>query len=512
MNSMNSQGNSDNAEITVLLIDDNQVNNKLVASILMPQAYNIYIADSGKAGIRMAHELLPDIILLDIMMPEFDGFQVCRHLQEDPHTREIPIIFITADSSVKTQTDAFQLGGSDFITKPIVDVVLIERIKNQIRLSRNKKQLKMLNHYHELAEELTYTGFWAYSDIMGKEEFTFSGQLAQILELDNHGGPGDKFRPSSITDLLKKSKDSITRKEFYSKWTQCLAGGGVFDEVCNCRIGKQTKYLRIRAQFTREGEDKFTGFGAVQDVSRIISAENELAVLKAGLEEFSSKQHLVEANTQLAHELNQPLAAINLNINFVKQLLNNGSPDMSAVKDTLQDIGGDVNRATNIVRNIRRLIKKEPATVSKFDLHELLAETVYVFNREVLQKNIELLFDRPDKPCIVSFDRTSLQQVIVNIVKNAIEAIATAEIEDATIEIVTECKPGSKSVTICDNGPGISENDRDHIFQQYFTSKKDNTGMGLAICKALMTELDGDIRLADPPEGYKTCFKVIVPG
>ncbi len=511
MTSITPQSDSGQTDITVLLIDDNHVNNKLVASILMPQAYSIYIADSGNAGVQMARELVPDVILLDIMMPETDGFQVCRILQDDPVTRETPIIFITADSSVKTQTKAFQMGGSDFITKPIVDVVLIVRIQNQIRLRRNKQQLKTLNSYHELAEELSSTGFWAYSEICGRPSATCSTQLAEILE-SGSTGEGAEFQPDSITALLQDSKDSITRREYAVKWSQCLANGGVFDEVCNCRFGKHTKYLRIRAEFSRQNGDRFVGFGAVQDVSRIINTEKELADLKARLEEFTSRQHLVEANTQLAHELNQPLAAINLNTNYVRQLLDSTPHAISKMQETLQDISCDIARATNIVRNVRRLIKKEPVAIRKFDLHELLDETVYIFNREVLQKNIELLLNRPETPCIISSDRTGIQQVVVNLLKNAIEAIDDSTTVDPRIEITVLRNAAEVCVLVSDNGPGISEKNREKIFQQYFTSKKDNTGMGLMISRTLIKELEGDLHLVEPPEGYNTCFKVTLPG
>ena len=506
------QSTDDNNEITILLIDDNRVNNKLVASILMPQGYNIYIADSGLSGIKMIQDLKPDIILLDIMMPEIDGFQVCSHLQKDPLTSEIPIIFITADATVKTQTKAFQMGGSDFITKPIVDVVLIERIKNQVRLSRNKKKLQTLNNYYELAEEISNTGFWACRISPDNNDFTCSNQFIQLLNFPDCKTNEEASRSATdITALLKSSKDPMIRSEFAGRFKKCLTGGGFFDEVCNFRYNSKTKYLRVWARFTKESEECITGFGAVQDISQVINTENELAEIKAKIDEMSSKQHLVEANTQLAHEINQPLAAISLNINYIQQQLDSAPEEMIKIRDTLSDISKDVIRATNIVRNIRRIVKKEPVTSRKFDLRELLDDTIYIFNREIQQKNIELVFDRPAESCIINFARIGLQQVVVNLLKNAIEAILQANTKDPLIEVSTVTGKKETVIFVSDNGPGIKKSNQGKIFQQYFTSKKGNTGMGLAICKALMNELGGDICLAEPPEGRNTCFKVIVP-
>ncbi len=511
---MKVQSKRDSADVTVLLIDDNHVNNKLVASILMPQGFNIYIADKGRSGIRMAVELSPDVVLLDIMMPEIDGFQVCKHLQDDPRTRDIPVIFITADASVKTQSKAFQTGGSDFITKPIVDVVLVERIRNQVRLNRNKKELAALNNYHELAEKLFETGFWAFSRVNGVDNFTWSRQLGHILEFNSSQSDeagSHQFNLDSLTTVLEHSKDSSTRSEYSANWRNVLTYGGVFDEICNCPIAEDTKYLRIRAEFKRENGDCFSGFGAVQNVTGIIQTENELATVKAELERIASRHNLVEANTQLAHEINQPLAAINLNLNYVSQLMNSESIDLTGIKEALNDVRNDVSRATNVVKNIRRLVTKEPASVKNFDLKELLHETVNVFKRELSQKKIELVSDVSEEPLQVVFNRTGLQQVIVNLLKNAIEALNQTDNDIRSIRITTDRRDHDISVWISDNGTGIDFAIQDQIFQQYYTSKTGNTGMGLPICKALMNELDGDICLTEPPDDYTTSFKITIP-
>jgi signal transduction histidine kinase/DNA-binding response OmpR family regulator len=511
---MKVQSKKNSTYITALLIDDNHVNNKLVASILMPHGFDIYIADKGRSGIRMAVELSPDVILLDIMMPEIDGFQVCKHLQNDPRTHDIPVIFITADASVKTQSKAFQIGGSDFITKPIVDVVLVERIRNQVRLNRNKKELAALNKYHELAGKLFETGFWAFNRVNGIDHFTWSQQLGRILDFTSSQSDEAKSHPfnlESLTTMLEHSKDSNTRSEYFANWCNVLTYGGVFDEICNCPITENTKYLRIHAEIKRKNGDCFSGFGAVQDVTGIIQTENELAMVKAELERIASRHNLVEANTQLAHEINQPLAAINLNLNYVNQLLNAESIDLTKIKEALNDVRNDVSRATNVVKNIRRLVTKEPVSVKPFDLKELLRETVNVFNRELSQKKIELLFDVSEAPLQVVFNRTGLQQVIVNLLKNAIEALNQTDNDIRSIRISTDNQDHDISVSISDNGTGIDSDIQEQIFQQYYTSKTGNTGMGLSICKALMNELDGDICLSEPPDDYATSFKITIP-
>jgi signal transduction histidine kinase len=264
------------------------------------------------------------------------------------------------------------------------------------------------------------------------------------------------------------------------------------------------------AHFDRPGPDIFNAFGAIQDISQVINTENELSMLKSQFEEMTTKQHMVEANTQLAHELNQPLAAINLNINYIRQLIDDAPSNNNKLNDAINDIASDVNRATNVVKNIRRILHKEPVAISKFDLNELIDETIYVFNRELLKKEINLIYDHEDEPCIIRFNKTGLQQVIVNLLKNAIEAIDHGNIDSPMIKVTKEITPGQTNIFICDNGPGIKEENKENIFKQYYTSKKGNTGMGLAICKALMKEIEGDIELIGASNVKKTCFKIII--
>jgi len=510
MSSFSSQSTIDNKKTTILLIDDNQVNNKLVASILMPQGYDIYVADNGESGVKQAKRIMPDLILLDIMMPEIGGFQVCRHLKDSAVTKDIPIIFITADATTQTQAIAFQAGGNDFITKPIVDVVLIERVKHQIRLYESRKSLITLNKYHDLAEHLSNTGFWASEENSGFKSFTFSKQLESILSLTPNTPQYANFDLDSITSIIDSSSDLTTRNGNKQEWIRCIKAGGKFDKVCHINTGQSTKYIRIWASFKRDMTDCFNAFGAIQDITQVIRTESELSALKTKFEDVATKQNLVEANTQLAHELNQPLAAINLNISYIRQLIESNPVHNKNIDDALDDVNRDVNRATNIVKNIRRILHKEPVIIRPFDLNLLLNETMHVFNRDFMSKNISLLYKNTDEHCMINSNKIGLQQVIVNLLKNSIEAFGTTLTTDPLIKVELSKDSKGTSIYISDNGPGIPEENKENIFEQYFTSKQGNTGMGLAICRTIIQEINGDIQLVDPPANMSTCFKVII--
>lgn len=129
----------------VLIVDDVTKNIQLVANFLKQAGYDINFAISGKTAIKHIKKESFDLILLDIMMPEMDGFEVCNKLKSDPETKDIPVIFLTAKTDIDSITKAFQLGGVDYITKPFNKAELLARVKTHLELQKQKRNLKELN-------------------------------------------------------------------------------------------------------------------------------------------------------------------------------------------------------------------------------------------------------------------------------------------------------------------------------------------------------------------------------
>ncbi len=135
---------------TILVIDDSP---ELLLSIgaTLEATYEVLLATSGEAGLKLAEEAHPSLILLDIMMPGLDGFETCQRLQKNESTRDIPVIFLTAMNKPEDEVRCFEMGGVDFITKPFSPVVLRARVGTHVRL---KKQADTLN-YLAIRDSLT---------------------------------------------------------------------------------------------------------------------------------------------------------------------------------------------------------------------------------------------------------------------------------------------------------------------------------------------------------------------
>lgn len=125
----------------ILVIDDNVVNVRLLSDILSGMGYDVRKALSGKAAIDSIYSCLPDLILLDIRMPEMDGYEVCKVLKNDPKTCDIPVIFISASDDTWDKVKAFQLGGADYITKPFKNAEVLARVKNHLQIRSLQQQL-----------------------------------------------------------------------------------------------------------------------------------------------------------------------------------------------------------------------------------------------------------------------------------------------------------------------------------------------------------------------------------
>lgn len=156
----------------ILIVDDNPINLNLLSSMLLERKYHVRVATSGRRALAAARSSAPDLIMLDITMPEMDGYQVCQQLKSDENCQPIPVIFISALDEAMDKVKAFEVGGVDYVTKPFQFEEVLARIENQLRISRLQRELEAKNV--ELArknEEL----------IKSREELVASYKQAELI-------------------------------------------------------------------------------------------------------------------------------------------------------------------------------------------------------------------------------------------------------------------------------------------------------------------------------------------
>jgi len=491
----------------ILLIDDNPVNNQLMATYLLPCGYTIQIAENGSEGLRLAAENSPDLILLDVMMPDMDGYEVCRRLRAEAATAEIPVLFITADASPDNHRRAFSVGGNDFITKPIYETVLRARVANLINLFQARRRVEELNKHHALSQKISQTGHWSYEWQPGARPlFCCSPQLLDLLDLRQ-----GELHVLSLENLLSFFTAGCDARERITKsWARAQREGGCFRELINCQINGKKKNVRIWAEF-EAANPKIRAFGSVQDVTGLMEMIYEEAALENRLAQNDRYSALVESGTQLAHELNQPLASITLNVNAAKLFLESAVVDKAELFEIIRDVESEVMRAKSVVDRMRAVASRKPLLVERFDLAALIRKTARIFARDFSAGNITLVQNQLDAPCFVSGDKAAVQQVLVNIMKNASESLQSSSGANRQVTLTLAESPDRVEICVADNGPGISDAVKESLFLPFVTTKAENLGLGLAVSKSIATRLGGAISVLPSAENGGAGFCLSLP-
>lgn len=162
----------------VLVIDDVEMNAELIASVVSTLC-EVKTATSSQQGLDMALQYQPDLILLDVLMPGMDGFEVFRRLKNEPRTAHIPVIFLTGVSDASAEEIGLNMGAADFIAKPFRSAVLIARVRNHLELARQRKLLERLSHF----DGLTGIANRRYFNLMLAREFSRMQRQQQPLAL-----------------------------------------------------------------------------------------------------------------------------------------------------------------------------------------------------------------------------------------------------------------------------------------------------------------------------------------
>jgi signal transduction histidine kinase len=214
----------------------------------------------------------------------------------------------------------------------------------------------------------------------------------------------------------------------------------------------------------------------------------------------------------LAHELTQPLAAILSNAQAGSYLATRPEPDITEINAALQDIIEDDQRARSVLNNVRALLKKHPITPHRVDLNEIVEDVTRLVKSSAQLRGVRVLSMLSENPVFVQGDEVPLQQVVINLVNNAMDAMTQipADRRVITLRTTVQLQSGSGLLEVEDQGPGVPDDLKVKLFQPFFTTKSEGLGMGLAICQTILQTLGGSIQLQDNAELGAT-FHVVLP-
>ena len=258
--------------------------------------------------------------------------------------------------------------------------------------------------------------------------------------------------------------------------------------------------------------------GTVMDISerkrteaQARESERRYRTMETELAHANRLATMGQLTASIAHEINQPIAASVTNAQAALRWLSHQPPDLDEARQTLGRIVDNGNRAGNVIDRIRALIKKTPSLKDRLEMNGAIREVVELTRSEALKNGVSVQSDLADGLPLIEGDRVQLQQVILNLVINAIQALAADPEGTRDVLITTRpAEPGGVLVAIRDSGPGLAPADLQRLFEPFYTTKPGGLGMGLSICQSIIAAHGGRLWAdANPPRG--AIFQFTVP-
>ncbi len=249
-----------------------------------------------------------------------------------------------------------------------------------------------------------------------------------------------------------------------------------------------------------DGSSQFIGI--IHDLSEKRAGEAKVRQLEEQLLHADRLVILGELTAGIAHEINQPLTAIAAYADAGKHLMQRsgkGGPDNIHV--ICEKIAEQSRRAAEVVQRLRKLVRTGSVSKARHNINEIINNTILLFDYEIKKRLLKLDFTPIESVDILYVDDIQIQQILVNLVKNGLDAMSAAGQQDRRITIRVIKVGKVVDIAVQDNGPGVSQADRKHLFESFFTTKPKGVGLGLSICKNIAAAHGGNLRYESPAEG-----------
>ncbi|MEG3861476.1 response regulator [Microcoleus sp. herbarium12] len=530
----------------ILIVDDILENLQLLSDALLQLGYTVRSVTSGRMALKTVKVKRPDVILLDVKMPEMDGYEVCRTLKADADFRQIPVIFISALDDVFDKVTAFKSGAIDYITKPFQIEEVLARLENQLTIQRQQQLLEQENIKRREAEEVLYQSRALLASVLNS---SLDGIAAMQAVRNTETGEIEDFRCLVVNQVIarafKRTREQMIGKlvlknfinqvnpELFNRFVNIVETGEPLEQDFYYESGNSCWFhfvaVKLGDGFSVTIRDitarKQAEFELQRQAENLELALRELKRTQAQLiqsEKMSSIGNLVAG---VAHEINNPLNFIHANLIpateyfqnllYLVNLYQQHFPEPpTELKVEIEDINLDflqkdvlkllnsmrigTERIRGIVLSLQNFSRHDESEFKRVDIHQGIDSTLMI-----LQSRLKATAKHPEIIVIKDYARLpkiqcysgQLNQVFMNLLDNAIDSICTKSIgTQGKIKIQTKLMNKNQiSIQISDNGLGVSEELQSQLFDPFFTTKPvgKGTGIGLFISHKIIVNQHG---------------------
>ena len=536
---------------TILIVDDTPDNLLVLFSYLEEQGFKVLLAEDGETALKIAQSKAPDLILLDVLMPEIDGFETCRLLKAEASTKEIPVIFLTALSETVNKVKGFRLGGVDYITKPTEQEEVLVRIQTHLNLQNMRQALAQQSQILAKQNQKLQQA-WDFEAVIrsATEKIRDSLDERQILEtatqelavvLDLSSCQIELYDAEQTTATIAyeytvafPSSQGVNRniKDFPELYQQLLQKNPLQLVEAMPQFNPQGIQVNRLACPIFDDRGIFGNLWGLRPPTEVfttleirlmqqVAAQCAIAIRQARLHQASIQQveDLGKLNQlkddflkTISHELKAPMSSIQLAAETMETLLaTQKNPRKSPIfKRVIQIFHESCDRQKQLVDDLLTLcyIDAKAKTVKPelIDLHLWIPDLTQLYLQRTKNQNQQLVLNLAPEELQVSADPMILERIMREFLHNACKYTPAEQV----ISIETEANESEISLCVINTGVEIAVEEQELIFDQFYRIpnndpwKYGGTGLGLTLVKKLATMLGAIVDVRS--ENEKTVF------
>ncbi len=513
------------SEFTILIVDDNPENLLLLEDLFNEQNLRTILAGNGVEALKKLERETVHLIISDAMMPKMDGFQFCKIVKNSPATVKIPFIIYTSDYiDDEDMALAQNIGVDKYVIKSGDSIGLIEAVEQLIKktYTSNPDDQNSDTNTSTSLDEYTFierhdkilikkleekmVNLEAYSlQLLHKNDELYSSELRYRLLFEHASIPifvldanGEELLDvnAEAVNLLGYTREELLELKKLPLAESDLQTSSIFAPDFSGEFtvtSKNNKIICFEATASLIDFDK---------VKRILLVAHDVTEKKVMMEKIFKTEKLSLLGTVaagIAHEVRNPLAGVKLSLQFLEQKFGDSHPDIDTVRLAIEG----TKHIEKVIENTLNIARSSVPEIHFGMINDVCTQSLSLLMLTIHKKRITIETDLANDLPRIKMDSKQIMQVVLNILRNAIEATP----ENGTIiitsnyEIPTGTQTSRIVVTIRDSGAGISEEYLKNAFELFRTTKNAGTGLGLALSKRIMNQHNGEIRIASVPEG-----------